>query len=693
MNSFGGFSSNPDIKSFLQAQQADFIDMVRSYSVLLRASKDLQIINTAQTQAYPRIGLILSAAKNLDNTYLFSDPTNPTDIVALYQRVITLMISTDSPFSEGITRVAAALTAAILIRSIPLDDDIKNVTSAKQIEEGALNDLAEITKLYTQTKAPAAAILSAGGTSASTLYISLGIDSTSLPATYFNLNPPDQIVRIEEVYPNSNVKLLDSLNIDPSEIALCWYYVTHADEGGFKATTSTTNTLDTTNTIVTGSTTNISTQIGSSELLQPVEGAFGIPDGSTAEDIIELLSDALNEAVTFYDSNVLVSPNVEPTSLTSISMIKRKLYDSDSSDPTGIYDKKVASFRMLTNLCSLRFDARRMSAIISTELIIVRFFTVSKTAIANSRFNTTGSSYQGIWSSATSYAAKSIVTYDGLDYYCANTVSSGGANPYTNNTVWKVLYNSHNDLINYRSLPTSKDYVDGILYGLLPNYTFLDRRGPHSLIIGVEKGTVKTTTGSRVGSGSTTDPAVKEKDIPIPNTFYFRLTGAPVTGTLSARVSSSNSTVVAPWSIDLVDASAEDVALAFLNSLYTVSQASDTLGVLVYPHAVEIVAFQTTKEEVRVVVDITQVPAGLEIATGTPIEEKTPYKNKPRSVSVDAKVARTTTQSPTDQTEELLTKFSGSASLTKHKKSSGLQHVYDKMDFLNTIEKRRIPPW
>ena len=100
MATFGGFASQPDIRQFLMSQMADFVEMVRSYSILLRASKDSQVINVAQVQAYPRIGLILSAAKNLDNTYLFSDASDPTNLLLLYQNVVNLMISMDSPFSE-----------------------------------------------------------------------------------------------------------------------------------------------------------------------------------------------------------------------------------------------------------------------------------------------------------------------------------------------------------------------------------------------------------------------------------------------------------------------------------------------------------------------------------------------------------------------------------------------------------------
>lgn len=690
MATFGGFSSNPDIKSFLLAQQGDFIEMVRAYSVLLRASKDSQVIHVAQNQAYPRIGLILSAAKNLDNTYLFSDPGDPTNILLLYDKVVYLMTSLDSPFSEGITRVAAALTAATLIRSIPLDGDIKNVSSAEYIEDGALKDLQEIIKLYTQTKAPSiAATLTANSTlRGNTIYISLDIDKTSLPANWFNINPRDQIARIEELHPTSNVKLLSNLYVDPSTIPLCWYYVTHTDRDIYSSTTTSTSTL--TGNIVTGNTTSIKTQVGTSDLLPAVQGVFPIPDNSTADDIVELLADALNEAVDFFESNVIVSPNLEPVSLTSISIIKKKLYEYDPADSNGFYDTKIASFRMLTRLSSLKFDARRLSATINRELIIVRFHTISKVAVAQAKFGGTAT-YAGQWNNTTTFATGSIVTLDNYDFYAPSSLT--GQHPITG-TGWKPLYEDYSDLLNYRNFTTSLDYVEGLLYGLTPQYAFLDKYGPHSIIVDVEKGSVKTT-GGIVSNRNPTATPVDENDLPPVNTFYFRLTLPSVTGSITCRVSSATVTDVPAWTVSFTDATADDIALLFLNSLYTRSQASDTLGVLVYPHAVEIVAFQTTDEEVKVVVDIIDLPAGLEIATGTPVEEKTPYRSRPRSVCVDAKVARAGQQSnnPKPSDIELLKAFSATASIASHKKSHGLQHVYDKIDFLSTIEKRRLPPW
>lgn len=692
MATFGGFSSNPDIKSFLLAQQGDFIEMVRAYSVLLRASKDSQVIHVAQNQAYPRIGLILSAAKNLDNTYLFSDPGDPTNILLLYDKVVYLMTSLDSPFSEGITRVAAALTAATLIRSIPLDGDIKNVSSAEYIEDGALKDLQEIIKLYTQTKAPSiSATLTANSTlRGNTIYISLGIDKTSLPPDWFNINPRDQIARIEELHPTSNVKLLSNLYVDPSTIPICWYYVTHTDRDTYTSTTTSNSTL--TGTIVTGNTTTIKTQVGTSDLLPAIQGVFPIPDNSTADDIVELLADALNEAVDFFESNVIVSPNLEPVSLTSISIIKKKLYDYDPADSNGFYDTKIASFRMLTKLTSLKFDARRLSATINRELIIVRFYTLSKVAVAQAKFGGTAT-YAGQWNNNSTFPAGSIATLDNYDFYATSSLT--GQHPLTG-TGWEPLYEEYSELLNYRNLNTSLDYVEGLLYGLTPQYAFLDKYGPHSIIVDVEKGSVKTTGGTVANRGTTGTTPIDETKLPPVNTFYFRLTTSLVSGSITCRVSSATSTVVPAWVVTFNNATAEDVALAFLNSLYTRSQASDTLGVLVYPHAVEIVAFQTTDEEVKVVVDILDLPNGLEIATGTPVEEKTPYKPRPRSVCVDAKVARagqTSTNNPKPTDIELLKAFSATASLASHKKSHGLQHVYDKIDFLSTIEKRRLPPW
>lgn len=637
MTTFGGFSGNPNILAFLQSQEALFLSMVRSYSILLSRNKDNEIINVAANQAYPRIGLILSAAKNTDNTYLFA---GGGDLSVLYENVLTLMTSFDSPFSEGITRVAAALTAATLIRALPLDGDIKNIHGSAAIEAGALSDLADIVKLYGQTKAVSLVVTTSA---ANSLYFSLSIDPTTLPAASFNVGDPDQVTTV-----STHVSLLGSLVVDPSHVAVCRYYMTRQGD---------TPTA--------------------------LEDCVVLTGGMTVTQIVEKLAGAINNSTVDTDSNVLVAPNLEPKTLLSTSVVKDSLYPTDGADPTNTYLSKVLSVRLRSDTCSLRFAPRRLSHVISRELLIVSLHTISKVAISNSKLGITNSSYVGTWDPTANYVVGSVVTYQANDYYCKAPSSAGQSNPLVGTSRWSPLYGGTTALLSYLDDPSTLPYVSGLLYGTQPTYTFLSREGPHSVLIGVDKTTVTTTT--------TTTPPKDERYLLVPNTFYFRATDL-VTGTMTVRVSSSDSAEVQPFTVTLTNASASQVALLFLNGLYSISQITDTLGVLVFSDAVEIVAFHTTSEEVQVVVDILSLPATLEVGTGTVHELKTPYLSAPRSVAVLATLHKNSSTS--SSSADLLKQFSGSAStLPTHKKSERLQSVYDQIDFLKHITKTRRIWW
>lgn len=160
MSNFGGLSSaapepldGNDLKSFLTQVESSFVQMVLVHSVILKpfTQRVPEVLAVAELQSYPRIGLILAAAKNLDNSFLFADRSAITDLRLLRERVAFFMFSNQSPFSEGITRIAAALTASVLIRQIPINKDVSNIDLGTVIEKNAIADLDRIIQLYKGT--------------------------------------------------------------------------------------------------------------------------------------------------------------------------------------------------------------------------------------------------------------------------------------------------------------------------------------------------------------------------------------------------------------------------------------------------------------------------------------------------------------------------------------------------------------
>lgn len=668
MATFGGFSNSAAISNFIEfiVGEQEFIAMVISHSSLLApfSRKTSEVRAVAQTQSYPRIGLILSAAKNKDNTYLFCDPSDPTNLVSLQENVLDLMTSSNSPFSEGITRIAAALTASVLIRQLPINSDLKNIDLGNRVESQAIEDLDRIISLLGETNAISSFTSIRNIKGGISIYISLGIDKTSIPQSYFNVDPLNETLNFEEIYPNETVKVIDSLSIPADKLCYCYYY-----HSGWEQETQSTNGFVL-------------------EVNPPIEGFFELKDGWNAENIISSLAEAFNESAlrfTSNKSNIIAAPINGDMSLYSASIIKKELYPEISDS----YFSKVINFRLLHKLSYINFDARRNSSVVNRELLIINFYTVDKVLLGETLYPSLNPIYKGTYSPITAYSQGDIVDYNNFSYIALN--SSTGIPPLTDSLVWSTLY-SDLSLKSVRDISVNR--VDGLLYGLTPSFTFLDEEGPKSLILDVEKGNLKAVAASNPSVSS-------EVELELSNTFYFKL--APgfsnVTGTLRVRVSSTDTTStpnLAPfldqdgaYSFE-VSGTAEEVALAFLEALFFMSQSTEVLGVLVYPHAIQLVNFKKSLFEIKEVIDlldVNQVP-GLQVATGTPILEQTEYRAFPRSVVIKSTVIEGASAGGTSG----LIDTNGdnqvaSANLSKTNLSSRIQSVYDKLKFLEQEKK------
>lgn len=676
-NSFGGFSGNSDIEDFLSSIQSDFVSMVTSNSVILNSYQGEQdeVIRIASKQVYPRIGLRLAAAKNIDNSPLFStlnytqsqlaSVANSNARLGLYENVVTLMTDVSSPYSEGITNVAASLTAAILIKSIPINNDIKNIDLGDGIEKNAFADLDRIINLYKDGSVSNIDPTSLPIITEESIYISLDLDKTTLPASYFNVGSVNEIINIEKSQPSANVRALDSLTIPSNKLAFGWYFISGTEYEDVNSTD--TDSL-----------------VPKVTVMPPLEGAFLVNNNDTSEDIVSNLADELNDAGLSRNTNIIVSPNLGFLTTNSLSLSKKKLYPNEV-DKT--YDKKVASFKVQTKLNYLTFTPRRRSSIVNRELIILRFFTLDKITLASyklaalSEFTGTTFTYNNSWSNSTLYTKGQIVDYNNKVYVCKQ--SSTNNTPSTAITYWVLLYANTDELANYKGI--SQDYIEGLIYGLTNNFTTLDKKGPKSILLDVEKGDLKViSSNSKVG-----------KETNIINTFYFKLSDSLIliNGILKIRIASTKlldvpeifsflNPVDKTLDISFINATAEDVALEVLKAIYQISQYTDTLSALVYPNALELTAFKRTKEEVQEVIDIIQVPNGLDVATGTSIIEKTPYKNKARSLVIDATLIPAQLRRHALIDNGSATKVNG-GQVVLLQEDKTLQTVKDKLNFLH----------
>ena len=165
-----------DIQSSLDT--VNFIKLVRPLCVLTQGSSfitDDDILFQGYNQ-FNNIGLVLSAAKDKDNTQLFKIPTT-------YQAVLGLM--TNSEYSSGLVNVAAELTAANIIRSLPLNDSLKLIERGNTLETRAYSNLDRIIFLYTSASAVSTNV--SISTSNDFFFFSPDIDRTTLLDSQFDV--------------------------------------------------------------------------------------------------------------------------------------------------------------------------------------------------------------------------------------------------------------------------------------------------------------------------------------------------------------------------------------------------------------------------------------------------------------------------------------------------------------------------
>lgn len=558
-------SSEPEVLSVIQSDS--FIRQVRRASITLRDTglvSNEDIIEAAKSDAYPRVSLIIASTK----TSLANDAgaalggVGPTiDYSSQYREIKRLMI--DSPYAEGIHRVAAALTASICIKQVPLNSDIQLFDLGKQLEDQALADLDRIIGVVNIMGVPSSGT-NTGALSTTAIYLSSSIDMATIPVNAF-----DKVKGSSAAI--NGVKTNESINVE-DEVGVCWIYIT-------------------------GTLTN-----------QEVSTGFLINESYTIEDILESAALSINDACISRSSSILCSPNRGELSRYSLAYKKHELYRVLPDDPNS--DKEL-SFTISTRIHRLELTSRTLSTTINRELISIKLYK--------------------------------------LPIELAPDLST-------------ALSNRYSDL----ATP-----IEGVVYGTTYNYYALDNKGPHSLLIDVEK------------QSASADLSQQKDQV---DTFYFQLEKdykpEDIQGVLSVRIASPPNGEYTTWSIDVSNSSAEEVAFHLLSSMYERHLVSQLLGAMPQSNAVQVVPYIRVREEVRMVMDITELPLGLSIATGTSLSILTQYKPIPRSVMVKL---------VPDQTLDKDDINSGPYAATSSSpvnKGPRLQSVYDRIDLLRSLSSK-----
>lgn len=627
-----------DIQSSLDT--VNFIKLVRPLCVLTQGSSfitDDDILFQGYNQ-FNNIGLVLSAAKDKDNTQLFKIPTT-------YQAVLALM--TNSEYSSGLVNVAAELTAANIIRSLPLNDSLKLIERGNTLETRAYSNLDRIIFLYTSASAVATNV--SISTSNDFFFFSPDIDRTTLLDSQFDVGLETESVKL------TNVKTVKTLSVDPNQVSFIYYNI-------------------------------LKSEPGTPPLLN--EGITIVNNGQDIENFIYQLSSDINTlctnvystgTATYPFSNLIAEPTRTQNIDSTISIKKSNFYTN-----TTTFLNKTATFTLRTFSVYLEFAARRLSTTISREAITIRPLTIHKAALL-----TPYTSYKGIYSTTTLYSLNDVVISNNIGYKVI--LASPPINSITNTTYWQQLNVSNvsytsNDLL-VRKSTYIKNYVDGLLIGKQTsnyfNYQSLQLEGPLSAIIDVNKGTVSSASATTTGSTSI------DHKVEI-DTFYFSYSN-PLTpyctsaGTLLFRISTLFEDV--PWisiNIELGD-QPEDVAFKLLQGIleYRVEQDTKVVGAQIYKDAVYINAYKITNPEVRVVVDIKfENVEGITVASYYHLVAPaiTSYATAPRSVAVTTTL-RVTNNPSTDQTIN-----KGASAIDFGSRSnSTMNRVKDKIALLNDV--------
>lgn len=221
--------------------------------------------------------------------------------------------------------------------------------------------------------------------------------------------------------------------------------------------------------------------------------------------------------------------------------------------------------------------------------------------------------------------------------------------------------------------PTLQD-MEGVVYGTKNSYYCLDNKGPHSLLIDVERGAASTDISNKVDQI---------------DTLYFRIKPncltSDVGGNLSIRIASPPNEDYTEWTLPIpLGSSAESITLSLLSSIYERHLESKILGAMPHPNAIQVIPFTKTDTEVRMVLDIIELPDCIEVATGTAIKPLTQYKGEPRSITV-----KTVATLPLEGNSSFNTSPHAAKVSNLIKKGSRIQAVYDKIDFLDSVQKKR----
>ena len=580
MNSFG--QSGP-IRTYIETNREAFLDMVVSHSVLLSAYRRRQdeVVAVALQQAYPRMGLILSAARALDNTYLFGDTYS-----IVFQRVVEILSDPSGPFQEGLLAIAATLTASRLIASIPIDASVKNITLAENLEKAAIVDLERTIALYKDGLVSGDGARELDTNRERTLYFALNLDLYSLSYTDF------ASINLDTSRPNSPVQQLETLHIDDDNYSYVYLYLSNktGPVDGYVVSNS-----------------------GALEVIVPMI------NGYTIHDVISSVITAVNNATlgALDCTNLLVGPNSKRPRSVQLDI------DSKSYFPNELPKRTRASVWFETVNMSL--GVRRHDVTIGKELVIMSAHTIALSAILPG--------YLGEWVAGTTYAIGNVVRYNGLFYRSL----VAGLNPAPPSTQWGAVTITPAMAIAART--SSEYHIPGLLHSTEPDFSSMGEWGSRSLILEVKEGNYKALEPT-LSTDYELNTFYFRTTGPLEGTLRLRISSSEPTEDSYAFLGTDDTLL-----IDVDGLTPMALVEALLQATYSISPYTEVLGAIRVDRegvpGITFTSFRESSREIREVIDLLAgddgFPSTLEVGLGDEVVSRSAYTTNPRSLIIMAK--------------------------------------------------------
>jgi len=546
------------------------------------------VTQICQYQSDPEICLILSSARNKEGVYVLGGRVTSLYIDEGNTREANLTrVLYSSIFNPGLTRVSAMLTAATLIGQIPLEGDIKFFSLSNELRKQALHELDMLIEQIADTPVTEPE----EEKERASVYLALELNPLSAQNTASNADlRPENFTLGKAGQPVIGVKTYSGITLQPGESLTTEVFITSRgpDYGEYfdQTLTLAQNTQPVytlTNPALPYNATNnpyiVNTQVLT---VSPSDIALALSsqinnlslNASTA-GIANIMSAASSGGQQSYpwqrsiegfwtDSNIATAVSYYKTVPNTVTTVDQYLTAADTSitataTANGVTPDLpgygiVRSGNVMTDIMELKLAPRRVGGHSVSEMISIYPMQISRAA-----------------------------------------TSAVGTLP---------------------ALPAYSNTVSDLIMGSGSDYTNLLANRPVSVILGVDNKNLE-----------------EHKEFPY-DTFYFNSTSSSGSGTITYRITSqaepgvTYTTPTFTWD-SAVNTRVETVAAQALWSHMSTRLTNvdpdlpyeDVVGLYAAPHAIQIIAWRGSTViapnfQLKVVVDIVSVPAGIQVATG-----------------------------------------------------------------------------